>query len=164
MVCFLKIGRLLTHTDELRTFVSENKPHIIGINETKLDHTVIDGEVEFDEYQIIRNDRNSFGGGVALYIHDSVPFTLYDAICSNLESLTIKLNIPYVRPILITTIYRPPGSTVDLFPKLEELLKSLEPDDIEIIFMGDLNCDIFKTFKTNDNDTKHIKGYIICLS
>ena len=69
-------------------------------------------------------------------------------------SLSIKLNIPYVRPILITTIYRPPGSTVDLFPKLEELLKSLEPDDTEIIFMGDLNCDFFKT---NYNDTKHIK-------
>ena len=29
-------------------------------------------------------DRNSFGGGVALHIHNSVPFTLYDAICSNL--------------------------------------------------------------------------------
>ena len=70
MVWFLNIGRLLTHIDELRIFVSENKPHIIGINETKLDHTVIDGEVEIDEYQIIRNDRNSFGGGVALY--DSV--------------------------------------------------------------------------------------------
>ena len=138
----------------MRIFVSENKPHIIGINQTKLDHTVTDGEVEIDEYQMIRNDRNSFGGGVALYIHDSVPFTLYDAICSNLESLTIKLNIPYVRPILITAIYRPPGSTVDLFPKLEELLKSLEPDDTEIIFMGDLNCDLFKT---NDDDTKHIK-------
>ena len=55
--------------------------------------------------------------------------------------------------MLITTIYRPPGSTVDLFPKLEELLKSLEPDDTEIIFMGDLNCNLFKT---NDND-KHIK-------
>ena len=77
MVCFLNIGRLLTHTDDLRIFVSENKPHIIDIDETKLDHAVIDGEVEIDENQIIRNDRNSFGGGVALYIHDSVPFTLY---------------------------------------------------------------------------------------
>ena len=127
----------------MRIIVSKNKPHIIGINETKLDHTVIDGEVEIDEYQIIRNDRNSFGSGVAPYIHDSVPFMLYDAICSNLESLSIKLNIPYVRPILITTIYRPPGSTVDLFPKFEELLKSLEPDDTEIIFMRELNCDLF---------------------
>ena len=79
---------------------------------------------------------------------------LYDAICSNVESLGIKLNIPYVRPILITTFYRPPGSLVYLFPKLEELLKSLEPGDTEIIFMGDLNCDLFET---NDNDTKHIK-------
>ena len=49
MVCLLNIGKLLTPTDELRTFASENKPHIIGINETKRDHTVIDGEVEIDE-------------------------------------------------------------------------------------------------------------------
>ena len=35
-----------------------------------------------------------------------------------------------------------------------QYMKSLEPDDTEIIFMGDLNCDLFKT---NDNDTKHIK-------
>ena len=83
-----------------------------------------------------------------------MPFTLCDAMCSNLESSSITLDIPYVRSMLITTIYRPPGITVDLFPKLEELLKNLEPDDTEIIFMGDLNCDLFKT---NDNDTKHIK-------
>ena len=51
-------------------------------------------------------------------------------------------------------LYRPPGSTVDLFPKLEELLKSLERDDTEIIFMGDLKRDLSKT---NDNDNKHIK-------
>ena len=76
MVCFLNIGRLLTYIDELRIFASECTPHIIGIDETKLDHTVIDGEVEIDEYQIIRNDRNSFGGGVALYMHNSVSFAL----------------------------------------------------------------------------------------
>ena len=70
------------------------------------------------------------------------------------ESLSIKLNILYVRPILVTAIYRPLASTDDLFSKLEELLKGLEPDDTEIIFMRDLNCDLFKT---NDYDTKHIK-------
>ena len=89
-----------------------------------------------------------------------MPVTLYDTICNNLESLSIKLNIPYIKPILITIIYRPSGSTVDLFPKLEKLLKSLEPDDTEISFMGDLNCDLFKT---NDNHTKHTKTiYYMC--
>ena len=41
-----------------------------------------------------------------------------------------------------------------MFPTLEELLKSLEPDDTELTFMGDLNCVLFET---NDSDTKHIK-------
>ena len=33
-------------------------------------------------------------------------------------------------------------------------MKKLEADDTEIIFMGDLNCDLSKT---NDNNTKHIE-------
>ena len=82
---FLNVDRLFTYIDEVRIFASEN-PHIIGIHETKLNHTVVNGEVEIDEYQIIRNDRNSFGGDVALCIDNSVPFTLCDAICSSLES------------------------------------------------------------------------------
>ena len=159
MVCLLNVGKLLTHTDELSSFLFENKPHIIGINETKRDHTVIDGEVEIDEYQLIRNDRNRFGSGVALYIHNSMPVTQYDTICNNLESLSIKLNIPHVRPILITTIYdhRPPGSNVDLFPEFEELLKSLEPDDTKIIFMGDISCHFLRRMTMTPNI---LKGYI----
>ena len=34
----LNIASLLKHLDELRIFVEEEKPHIIGINETRLDN------------------------------------------------------------------------------------------------------------------------------
>ena len=38
-------------------FISNNKPHIIGITETKIDSTVQNGHIEIDDYVIERNDR-----------------------------------------------------------------------------------------------------------
>ena len=39
-VMALNIFSLMPHLDELRVFISDNKPHIIGITETKIDSTI----------------------------------------------------------------------------------------------------------------------------
>ena len=70
----LNVFSLLPHIDELRIMISEEKPHIIGINETKIDPTIDDLHVEIEDYSIVRKDRNLSGGGVALYIHKSLNF------------------------------------------------------------------------------------------
>ena len=70
-VMALNIFSLMPHLDELRVFISDNKPHIIGITETKIDSTIQNSDVEIDDYVIERNDRDKHGGGVALYIHKS---------------------------------------------------------------------------------------------
>ena len=41
------------------------KAAVIGVTESKLDATVLDGEVNIDGYEVIRSDRNRHGGGVA---------------------------------------------------------------------------------------------------
>ena len=60
---------LMPHLDELRIFVSEKKPHIIGITDTKIDSSIDNSDIEIDDYVVVRNDRNKYGGGVATYIH-----------------------------------------------------------------------------------------------
>ena len=45
-------------------------------NESKLDHSITDGEIHIPGYVIIRKDRNRHGGGVALYIRLLYPFQL----------------------------------------------------------------------------------------
>ena len=58
------------HLDELRIFVSEQRPHIICITETKIDSTIDNSHIEIDDYVVVRNDRNRHGGDVAMYIQD----------------------------------------------------------------------------------------------
>ena len=75
-VMALNIFSLMPHLDELRVFISDNKPHIIGINETKIDSTIQNSDIEIDDYVIERNDRDKHGGVVALYIHKPINYRL----------------------------------------------------------------------------------------
>ena len=60
---------LLPKMDEIRNIVSDLKIHCLSINETFLDKSIYDSEVNIENFSIFRNDRNRNGGGVALYIH-----------------------------------------------------------------------------------------------
>ena len=69
----LNIFSLVPHLDELRLLVDSEKPHIMCINETKLDDSIDDDSlIQLDDDVIVRKDRNIYGGGVALYIHTKI--------------------------------------------------------------------------------------------
>ena len=63
---------LLKHLDELRVLADQQKPDILAINETKIDDKISDQEIAIDGYYAERTNRNQFGGGVAMYICNSV--------------------------------------------------------------------------------------------
>ena len=46
---------------------------ILGLNETRLDKVISDSEVRIGGYDIYRGDRNTSGGGVAIYVNQNIP-------------------------------------------------------------------------------------------
>ena len=122
-VMALNIFLLMPHLDELRVFISDNKPHIIGITETKIDSTIQNSDIEIDDYVIERNDRDKHGGGVALYIHKSINYRPWDHLQNtNVESISIQVKVGNYKPFIVTSIYRPPGKTVNHFNDIDALL------------------------------------------
>ena len=71
---------------------------------------------------IFRKDRNKYGGGIAIYVSEDVKFKTRDDLLTNIESISIELAIPYVKPIIVTSIYRPPGSLVGVFDDIDVFL------------------------------------------
>ena len=67
-VMTLNIFSLMPHLDKLRIFLNEQRLHIIGITETKIDTTNDNSHIEIDDYVFERNDRNRHGGDAAMYI------------------------------------------------------------------------------------------------
>ena len=145
----------MPHLDELRVFVSEQRPHIICITETKIDSTIDNSRIEIDDYVVVRNDRNRHDGGVAMYIHKNVNYKLREDLAySEIESISIQVKVGNYKPFIVTSVYRPPGKPVEYFNEFDKLLNSIDAEDKEtIIYLGDTNCNMLDF---TNNDTKNL--------
>ena len=151
----LNINSLPKHVDDLRIMVEEFSPHIICLNETKLNRGIGNDELRIEGYhEIIRKDRSRHGGGVAMYVRNELSFTTRHDLVLDIESLSIQLDIKYVKLIIVSTLYRRPDSLVELFKPTEELISSIDQENKECIVAGDFNCDLLKP---DQNNPKHIK-------
>ena len=123
----LNIFSLMPHLDELRIFVSEKKPHIIGITQTKIDSSIDNSDIEIDDYVVVRNDRNKYGGGVPMYIHKSVNYQLReDLLRLNIESISVQVKMGNYKPFIVTTLCRPPGKPVAYFNDIDTLFGTID--------------------------------------
>ena len=62
-------------------------------------------------YNLIRKDRNRHGGGVAIYLKNTLNIQTieHESLC-HLEAICIKLCLKGTKPILFVNWYRPPNS------------------------------------------------------
>ena len=59
----LNINSLLSKIDELREIARKTRATVIGITESKLDGSVLDGEINIDGYELVRSDRTDMEEG-----------------------------------------------------------------------------------------------------
>ena len=133
----------MKHIDEVRIFCETHRPHVLCLNETKLSNGINDEDFQIENHHtIFRKDRDIHGGGVAIYVSDTIKFKKREDLQTEIEAITVKLDIPFVNPILITTVYRLPDSLVEIFDKLERHLSRLDNENKESIFARDINCNL----------------------
>ena len=93
------------HKNEIINLLTQTNANIFCINETKLKPAI---NIEFDNYQIVRKDRNANGGGVATLIHNDLEFE----IISSLEHFGLELVATKVKLINtfihLINVYIPP--------------------------------------------------------
>ena len=72
-VC-LNARSIINKKDELNIMVDDIKSHIIGITESWANNDITDAELGLEGYAMFRKDRlGRRGGGVLLYIKDTIP-------------------------------------------------------------------------------------------
>ena len=160
-IASLNVNSLLYHIDEVSTLIRELGLHIFAIDETKLDDSIDDALLSIDGYSI-RCDRNRKGGGVALYIKDTILDECSirkDLPESSLEALCLEVKSVRAAPFLIFAWYRPPNACMDIFHQLEESMKVLERENKESILLGDTNCDILPKYLDGDGLSNNLPIY-----
>ena len=136
---------LLPKLDELQVVCEATRPDVICIVETWLDISVIDNEIVLSGYQLFRLDRNRHGGGVAVYVHDSL---LCKVVLQGgpfyLELISISF---HSKPsFCLTLFYRPPSSPVSIFDNLCTTLQIINPAQFyNFILLGNFNVNFCNT-------------------
>jgi exonuclease III len=142
-IASLNIASIIKHIDELRIHMATKYVDILILNETRLDDTIDLAEYHIDGYSIVTKHRNRYGGGVAIYLRNTIDFVIrHDLEHDALEFLTVEVRKPKVKPFLVGTWYRSPNSSIELFGFFETILDKIENENIECTFLGDFNCNI----------------------
>ena len=63
---------LLPKLDELKIMIQSEKPDLLAFTETWLHPGIAESEVCLEGYHLFRHDRDGHGGGVALYVGESI--------------------------------------------------------------------------------------------
>ena len=72
----LNTNSIKAEVKELKLIALHTNVTIIGISESKHDETLLDKDIQIKGYNILRSDRNRYGGGVACYIRDYICLNL----------------------------------------------------------------------------------------
>lgn len=95
------------------------------------------------------NRENKTGGGVALYVHKSVKYSqvksLSLTISDILECITIEIYCEKKKNIILSCIYRSPGSNIETFTEWME--KSFSISNKTLFICGDFNIDLMNPNK-----------------
>ena len=149
----LNVNSLITKIDEIRLLVKNEKIDILAINETKIDHKIDDRLISLEDFSLCRYDRSRQGGGVALYVRNTVRFKPREDLPNkSLELICIEVEPPNSNPFIAIAWYRPPSEPNSCFDSLHENLSFLDGEGKEIIILGDTNCD----FCHRDTTPSHI--------
>ena len=94
----------MKHIEEIRHLLFKFPFDIFAINESKIDDSVMDGEISIPGFNLIRKDRNRAGGGVVLYIRDNLSYLdRNDLVPDRLEMLCAEITRPFSKSLLVET-------------------------------------------------------------
>lgn len=147
---------ILNNFDSLQDHVSLHNYDVVGISETWLSDRIDEKAPRINNYTFVRQDRDTRGGGVGIYIRSNLKFRVLLRQCmDSIEHIWIVVNLAD-KQLVIGTIYRPPNSNDnDFFLNFEDVLTSISTTYDNIICFGDFNINFYnilsnKTIKLND--------------
>ena len=88
----LNVNALRSHKDEVKLLRSDLRIDILALHETKLDRSINQHIIEIAGHSQQHPDRYCFGGGVSIYVRESIKFVSRNDIPNkNLELLCIEV-------------------------------------------------------------------------
>lgn len=141
----VNVRSLLAHFDDLSEIVIENGYDLFGVSETWLSEHIPNAAIDIPGYTIVRRDRATRGGGVALYIAQHLRYVnVCDAgfVDDDVEQIWVLLSI-MSKTFAFGCMYRSPSSNVSTFlDKLGSALCHIQGVSDFMYCVGDININM----------------------
>lgn len=121
----------------MESIIAAHNPHIIVVTETWLHQDISDHELIPNGFRIYRNDRDGRGGGVAIFLKESLRASRLPNV-PGLESVVLKLFLEECN-LIVVGIYRPPSSDCSFAENLNEFLCLNTIRSGNLLLAGDFN-------------------------
>nr|CAI5834882.1 unnamed protein product [Callosobruchus analis] len=138
----VNICSLCPKVNELKSVIVKESISILGITETWLSDRIDENLINIPDFDVIRADRGSRGGGAGAYVRSSLKASCIklDQPASELESLWLSVNISGLK-IIVGIMNRPPNyknlhASINM---IDSCLQEVSPKCDEVILLGDLN-------------------------
>ena len=119
----MTINSIRDKTFELLAFPDFQQPHVVTIQETKIDGSIATSELfpVTSPYNVYRKDRNLHGGGMMLLIHMDISHMSITELENNSESVWVKEFVNKASHY-VASWYRQPGGTSEDFQLFRDQL------------------------------------------
>ncbi|XP_031339427.1 uncharacterized protein LOC116167944 [Photinus pyralis] len=127
----------------LKDYILANDVDFVGISETFLDASYTDNYVSLNNYNLIRSDRLTFGGGVAIYLKACFNFKKieFDVKYTSIEHSWLMVNIDKLK-VAFGVVYVPPSANIEFFNDLSDIIEQVYLKSHLIVLTGDLNVNL----------------------
>ena len=139
--------------DKLRILLKLCHFDVFRVTETHLNNEIIDGEIDIEDYNLIRRDRpGRQGGGCVINYRKSLKAIhgpdledeQVEGICTHVKADS--------RDILVGTIYRPPSQNSEFFTAFPKLIENIWIKFSNIILLGDFNTNLLQDKRGDTSD------------
>ena len=73
-ICHLNVRSLVNKIDEIRVFCETHLRHVLSLNETWLDSSISDSEIQLHGCSLVRRDKTRRKGGVLIYVSSNLDY------------------------------------------------------------------------------------------
>ena len=143
-ILYFNARSIVPRLDELKAIVESEQPLVVCIVETWLSADISNEEISILGYQLLRADRNRQGGGVLMYLAESLSSAILLSAPFGLELLLVSItpSSPPYSKYCIGVFYRPPASKSDIIDYFSTSLSLLDSIYFsKLILVGDFNID-----------------------
>lgn len=153
-IYYTNIRGMKSKKNSLDIYIEEFQPDIIGIVETHLEEGE---ELKIEGYEILWNNRNSEGGGVAIGVKQKYMKTVIETtkIKNTEESIWIKMGTK--TKYRIGVWYNPKGDGAskqeleEMYQRLESEIEHGKKNNERLLIIGDFNCRVGTIIQGNED-------------